>query len=224
MLEYEFSCVPLSLANANGQLHMANKSQLFPILEGDDSVCTALPPCEHPTCTIIDGMALLRAIGKPSDSRTFGDLAKAYIHAIKSYFNQYCDRVDVVFDRYLKYSIKCTARQQRNKKNKGILCRIHGINTKLPSNWNSFISVNENKNEISKFLTKEILECDVGKGKEIIVSGGFQEDAQSSLDRNVTHLNSTHEEADVRMLLHAADANRTGYYRLIIRSPPILMC
>ena len=63
---------------------------------------------------MIDGMALLAAIGKPQGIATFGDLSNSFratvILAARSY-----DRVDVLFDRYRDISIKSGTRKQRSK-------------------------------------------------------------------------------------------------------------
>ena len=105
LLCHELSPVPLSTANTAGNLRSADKAALGKIPEEDVSVET-LPTTELKTCTIIDGQALVQAIGKPTGSKTFGDLSDAFSNVVYSHFRQRCSRVDVVFDRCREESIK----------------------------------------------------------------------------------------------------------------------
>ena len=68
VLQQELCYVALTLANTNGTLRATNKSQLFPILGGDDVLMTSLPVSDTQACVIIDGMALIQAMGKPKDT------------------------------------------------------------------------------------------------------------------------------------------------------------
>ncbi|KAM7378717.1 hypothetical protein PAMP_004321 [Pampus punctatissimus] len=54
--------------------------------------------------------------------------------------------------------------------------------------------------------------------QQIVISGGFNdpEKVASAADTDVSQLQAIHEEADTRILLHAADATAKGYQRLII--------
>ncbi|KAI4813333.1 hypothetical protein KUCAC02_024665 [Chaenocephalus aceratus] len=55
--------------------------------------------------------------------------------------------------------------------------------------------------------------------EEIVISGGFEdpEKVTSAAGIDVSPLQATHEEADTRILLHAADATMKGFQRLIIQ-------
>ena len=59
---------------------------------------------------IIDGQALVLAIGKPTGLVTFGDLANTFVQAVLNAGAKF-NRIDVVFDRYYEVSIKVLSDQ-----------------------------------------------------------------------------------------------------------------
>jgi len=69
MLEHELSPVPLSLANLNQKLrYPTNKADLGKILE--QGLAQNQPPDNlDPTCTILDGMAIIQSLGNRSDAK-----------------------------------------------------------------------------------------------------------------------------------------------------------
>ncbi len=109
ILQHELCSVPLSLVTMSYSLRLTNKAELAKILEGGAKANT-LMQSDLTTCTIIDAMALVRAIGKPHGSHTFGNLADAFIQSVKCHLSETCTRVDVVFDQYKQHSIKCGTR------------------------------------------------------------------------------------------------------------------
>ena len=72
LLMQKLCSVPLALAINDGCLRPANKAQMLPLLEEDVSH-TSLPKSQAPTCIIIDGTAMVYALGKPKGAETFGD-------------------------------------------------------------------------------------------------------------------------------------------------------
>lgn len=218
LLTQELCHVPLALANTDGTLRQTNKSQLLPLLEKDGVSQANAPASNTPTCTIVDGMALVQALGKPKDTKTFGDYAKRVLSAVLSSFKEPCNRVDVVFDCYEKYSIKDATRKRRVGKGHGIRCEITNRDLKLPEQWKSFMDVNDNKVALTKLLKDELLAYQHEATQELVVSGGNNGMAASSTGRNMEHLCSSQEEADTRMILHALEAKARGYERIIITS------
>ena len=72
-------------------------------------------------------------------------------------------------------------------------------------NWTNFLSLPENKTDLANFLSEELC-SHAPSDKEIVVAGGFREETEvrsSRRETNLTHLESTHEEADTRLVLHA---------------------
>lgn len=63
---------------------------------------------------MIDGFALVVATGKPEKAETFGDYADCYLDAVLWKGSGY-QRIDVLFDRYRRHSIKATTRGRRSK-------------------------------------------------------------------------------------------------------------
>ncbi|MEW8545283.1 MAG: hypothetical protein AB2693_17305, partial [Candidatus Thiodiazotropha sp.] len=217
ILRHELFPIPLSLADTAGNLHHSQKSALSQILE-EGAVSDTLPVSDRKTCTIIDGQALVQAIGKPKTATTFGDLSNIFSSVCLTYMKRPCTRVDVVFDRYEKDSIKAGTRALwKGKSSKHPVRRI--ITDKevpLPQTWKQFIDLEENKADLARLLSQE-LSSQVVEG-EVITAGGFQDPKMvtCSTQRNTDMLSSTHEEADTRIILHAKDAAQQGYDRTVI--------
>ena len=54
---------------------------------------------DEPSCLLIDGQALVMALGKPPAIRTFGDYGNIFASTVFKMGANY-QRIDVVFDRY----------------------------------------------------------------------------------------------------------------------------
>ena len=63
----------------------------------------------------------MQAMGKPAGLKMFGDLSDAFSYAVFNNFCERCTRVDVVFDRYRKESIKSGTRANRGSQSRPIL-------------------------------------------------------------------------------------------------------
>ncbi|KAL8621266.1 hypothetical protein ACOMHN_008091 [Nucella lapillus] len=220
MLEQELCGVPLSLATADCRLRLPrNKADLAKILQ--QNVPQNAAPAPSTTCTIVDGMAMIQVLGNRMGAKTLGEWSDNVAEHVDKYFSHSCTRVDLVFDRYIKQTIKSTTRGKRTDGKKGIrrnvLSRTHAI-----GKWDRFILLEENKASLANFLCEELAKNFRNEpGKELVLSGGFSdaEKVWSSSDRDVTHLSSAeHEEADTRMLLHAKEAREQGYPQVVIVS------
>ncbi len=127
--------------------------------------------------------------------------------------------MDILFDRYMAHSIKGGTRSKRSTSLRKIRTKIASRDTKLPSNWASFIELDENKADLANFLCEQMMVCiELSENQEFIISGGFEdpEKVVSLAGNDVKHLGSDHEEADTRILLQAADAASCGVRRLVI--------
>ena len=110
LLQHELLPVPLALSDTALNLRSTQKAALAQILE-ERVVFENLPPANGmPTCTIIDGQAIVQAIDEPKVEKTCGDLADVFVHAVFKYANDECTSVDVVFDHYDTLSIKAETR------------------------------------------------------------------------------------------------------------------
>ena len=133
LLQSELATVPKSLATLDGSLPEAGKSDLGTILQGN--VCKRkMPISRSQTCTIIDGMAAIQSLANSSGAKPFGEWSGRFLCHVTSHFSDSCTRVDVLFDRYVKNSIKRRTRDKREeKKSTGI--RRNVDNTRRLENW-----------------------------------------------------------------------------------------
>ena len=208
ILKHELMPVPLSIAEMNGSLRSGNKAQLADILT--DGICCPeeiddIDPVS--SCLIIDGQAMIVALGKPPGAETFGDLADVFVRdVLKSGYKFH--RIEVIFDRYREESIKSATRERRCKTARPIRRLVEDRTVKLPSNWSNFMALSENKADLAQLLSEELISNAPGY-KEVIVAGGFEDGqevkcSKATVDIScVTQLRCNHEEADTRLVLHA---------------------
>ena len=131
ILEHELMPVPVSIAEMNGTLRSGSKSLLADVLT-KDIPCPTISP-EGTSCLIIDGQALVQAIGKPHGATSFGDLADTLVKSVMQMGAKF-DRIDVVFDRYYTQTIKGGTRQKRSKGTRPIRRLIESRDVPLPIN------------------------------------------------------------------------------------------
>lgn len=221
LLQQELSPVPLSLATINGKLRPTNKADLASILTKGSSY-NQLPVSSTETCTIIDGMAAVQAMGNRIGAKTFGEWSDSFQRFAVSHYSERCTRVDIVFDRYPEHSIKQTTRDKRkDSKARGVRRNVESRDQKIGS-WEKFIVLEENKASLVNFLSEDISKRyqSHDSNRELILSGGFHNPLQvwSSLTRDTISLSSSHEEADTRMILHGKDAKLRGYQEIHVCS------
>lgn len=209
ILQHELMPVPISLAAINGTLNTGNKSLMADVLT--QNIVT--PPDIQlgdpwKNCLVIDGQALVMALGMPQEVVTFGDFADLFVKTVLLMGSR-SSRIDVTFDRYEIVSIKSGTRKKRSEGTRSIRRVIENRSVPVPSNWQNFMSSGENKSDLEHFLSNEIL-LNAPTHKVIVVSGGFpnKTDAKSSDETmDTTLLQANHEEADTRLVLHCLHAN-----------------
>ena len=64
-MKHELSTVPLSIAEVGGDKHSTSKVELIDILKWQINIPSELPETDMKTCVLIDGHALIKALGKP---------------------------------------------------------------------------------------------------------------------------------------------------------------
>lgn len=206
-MKHELLPVPISLAEMNGSLRTGNKSVLADKLT-EDIVCPeAIEVHNLSSCLIIDGQALVVALGKPEKAVTFGDLADTYVRAVLKAGSNY-QRIDVVFDRYREETIKGATRTRRTKAARPIRRLVENRDVPLPKNWTNFLSLPDNKVDLAHFLSWELC-LQAPDDKEIVAAGGFREELEvrsSKTTTDLTQLKATHEEADTRLVLHVVQS------------------
>ena len=104
----------------------------------------------------------------------------------------------------------------RSKRGKGIRRRVRA-DIRIPGDWTAFLRVDENKEELFLCLVEQltIIETDHGEvvstKHETVI---FDNDRTDAADLSPCG----HEEANTRLLLHAADAARCGYTKAMVRT------
>ena len=66
--------------------------------------------------------------------------------------------------------------------------------------------------ELTKYLSEKILEIASQRGIDVIVARGDQ--CAHSKQQDVSDLNSSQEEADTKIILHACDANYSSIHQI----------
>ena len=220
--------VPISLAETNGKLRTGQKVPLADILAKETGSTDAIHFSQGTSCLLIDEMALVATIGKPSDALTFGDYAEAFQTAVLKPASCY-DQIHVLFDRYERSLIKAGTRERRTKTTCPVRCVIENENVPVPNNWSNFLALSENKAELARFLSEHLIE-NAPQDKVIVVAGGFtnKNEAQSSSEAvDPSVFCADHEEArrflvSTRIILHCI-ANSCDSVVVLARDTDVLL-
>ena len=218
LLSYSLGTYPLSLSTTTGGLVKTAKSKLFDFFQNEAGNPEADMRVFNNNAIIVDAMAAVQSIkGK---WKTFGELADAILNSLIKLARQWnCTRLDFVADRYPALSIKNTERGRRAEKG---IQRVHtfGKDQNVPKQWKKFPSCGENKESLVTFLCEHWRSCSslrlggistmyvTVKGKCYAISLGDSDD-EPVRGEVVSILQSNHEEADTRLLLHAKHSAAT---------------
>ena len=218
------SPLPRALFTVSGELlPCTDKSKLMAVLEDlPNKIIVDLQPEDDiiplttRKATVIDGMAIVQAMGKPPWVKTCAQWADHFIATLDSKCREY-DEIHLVFDRYdLPTSLKDATRERRQGR-KPATAYLVTDNTQIGKvSAKQFLSSTATKDELTVYLAKKALHHFEGKPKVFIVTSR-QEVLSNSMD--VQHLCSSQEEADTRLILHSLDAVRRGATELYIQSP-----
>ena len=208
ILQHELMAVPLSLATTSGSLHSTNKSVMANILTQQVEVPANITVVE-PSCLLIDGQALVMALGKPTDIATFGQYADTFTNTVFRMGANF-GRIDVVFDRYQQESIKTGTRTKRNQRHRPVRRMMENDPlVPLPSDWSSFMALEENKADLALLLSSHLIEHSRRVESVVVTAGGFVEATtvkSSHPELDISFLRADHEEADTRLILHCVHA------------------
>ena len=162
-------------------------------------------PCECPPveCKIFDGPAIANILPPVSNCKTFSQYAReVFVPYLKSQARS-LQRIDLVFDRYFKNSLKSGTRSKRGT---GVRRKVTE-NGMLPNNWRSFLRCSENKEELSIFLSQEFIKEMQG---DILCIATAEENVICNQEIDIDAIAPCNiEEADERMLLHSSHAGKT---------------
>ena len=104
ILEHEPMPIPISLAETIEAFRIGSKASLVDCLTSDVQ-CPVSINVQGNWCLLIDGQAMVIAIGKQQTCKTFGDFADAFVNRMISVSDSY-DSVDVVFDVFVLQTYK----------------------------------------------------------------------------------------------------------------------
>ena len=162
---------------------------------------------------VLDGAAIVQML-PPKLSKTFLEYTRTVFEPYILRQLETVSRLDVVWDVYLPDSLKTATREKRGS---GVRKRVSSLAV-IPRNWQGFLRVDKNKEELFAFLSNRITTLDVPAGKTI-VSTHHDRVLTSSTQFNTDLLEPCcQEEADSRILLHVQDCAKKGIDRVMIRT------
>ena len=206
---HENQATPPSLS-LGGKLRLGNKADLLSCLglEEVQSTCTLAVDAK-----LLDGAAVIQMLNRGT-AQTFQQYSDLVFLPYISNQLTTARRVDIVWDVYIPDSLKGSTREKRGK---GVRRRV-APSTQIPKNWKDFLRVDENKTELFKFLSQQAIHLPIDEGKVIYGTDGSNVHTTMA---NVVLTNLSpclHEEADTRLLLHAADTVMKGHRKLCVRT------
>ena len=182
--------------NANGLPRKTNKAKLMQLLEKGTAAVERYP---GNACSIFDGMALLQRFQPPAGA-TFVVLADKIFNAVTSNPSR---RVDVVLDIYFDVSIKNAERAKRSSCPEGVKYK-NSLSSQVmeeiyvcpdkQDRSGTLSRATEEKSEYTLRLNNKVLYVTEGSKCWKLITGSTD---------NVLELESSHKEADTRMILHA---------------------
>ena len=196
---------PPSLSN-NGRLRQGKKSELVNCLDlqfENDAPCV--------DAKILDGSVIVNVINTKT-LRTFEDFANEFSKYIENQLMN-ANRIDIVFDTYSTNSLKEGVREARGS---GTRHRV-GSQIKIPANWNSFLRNSDNKSNLYEYLANCVNSYFGARNKDVFVT--LADGVLTNSDSNISSISlCDHEEADTRILLHAAHAVKMGHQKIMVRT------
>ena len=227
--------MPVAIANSDGSLYKANKSQTLKDIElemgatmyYDDFRNTVRGQNAH-IAAFIDHMACIQKVSSRAGINTFGDLTDSACQYVMSAFSE-GDTVHVVADHYENYiSIKAGERKRRESIVGSLEVVIYSREQILERNLKAYLSNPKNKDNLNDFVYNKWINdmpAKLAGGQTLILSGGFENhqrvvEITNNSAHDVNSLFSTQEEADTRLLLHFNDSKtRYGTRIAIVWSP-----
>ena len=113
-------------------------------------------------------------------------------------------------------SLKAATRVSRQGKQAPIYYKITDATLIAKTPMKRLLSHVKTKSELTQYLARKVLEKSQESGKNVVVAWGTRCQATH---RDMAHLESSHEEADTKLLLHAVDATSSGATCIEMVSP-----
>ena len=233
MGKYEFSSVPRSLFHEDGSLNLCQqKSKLVDLLmSGAENPFTQTNENKEQIyqtgssstksletdayVAIVDGMAELQALQKSKDMATCKDLAEAFTSKVFAKYGKY-DEIYMIFDSYVKNSIKAITREKRLHGIELIQFKIMDSTVITNVTMKKLLSHPDTKDELSAYISEKVFHHAGERNVNLVVT--WREEIAST-HCDLGFLKSTQEEADTKMILHAVNAKERGANRLFFFTP-----
>ena len=159
---------------------------------------------------ILDGAAIVNMI-KPRTPVSFDWYVTQVMEYVRKQFRGDMQRVDMVFDAYWEDSLKAATRLKRGK----CIRRHMEGNKQVPSHWQEFMRIDENKSGLFHLISDRIVDEEF-PGQVIATRG---DEVLSSAPCDLAGLMScTHKEADTRMFVYATDGAEHWMNKIILRT------
>ncbi|XP_060579912.1 uncharacterized protein LOC132736731 [Ruditapes philippinarum] len=219
---YENTAVPTSMFSEDGSMLKCKKSDFMQMLE--NLLQDQTTSIRNVDTLLLDAMASVQAMTPPSENLTFDDVANNFLKFVlmKAHSIEGVKSLHLIFDRYDPESLKSQTRLQRGDVSSSATLHIHG-QLRLPKNWKAFISIGKNKESLIQYFTEYIIKhaaLHINDAETIYISGNHKcfKVVKTSCEE-VPELNSNQEEADSRIILHAAFAKSKGVRSVAVSSP-----
>ncbi|CAC5360341.1 unnamed protein product [Mytilus coruscus] len=215
----QFISLPRAISDASGQPLKGIKSNALKVIKStyEATFLSSLPVIDDSVQSnlILEGMFLINTIPL-SSHRTFSDYAEFMFNRwiVKSHIQFKAQEIHVVFDH-----------PNRNEKN----IKTVSSHVLLPNNWRNFINVRDHKRKLVNYLSYQFITLSLQRFQNhecVVTTGGFDDvnvdkvlSSLGGVDGSIVeccNLNSTYEEGDKRVWLHAIQSKSQ---RIIIYSP-----
>ena len=210
VFKFPLGPLPWALAEPMGTLKKTSKATFLHKLEGP---VEPLEKVSGDYAMVFDGMVC------PTVSSHQQNLWPTFDGSARENPHYRFKRINVVFDVYRDLSIKNVERKRRSKDQ---LLFKSIIATSQIKQWGSFLSCNKNKNSLVEFFVSQWKNAEsrlkIGQKTIYVTSRSDVYKINDTVVERVLQLQSNHEEADTRMLLHAKHASFT-YPKVLISSP-----
>ena len=187
-----------------------------PDQRGSDSTTTRTTE-PHLKVIIIDGMAELQCLDKPDWVKNCAQLAEHFVATIEQKYGRR-DEVRLIFDRYdVTMSLKEATREKRQGGHDAIYYRVTDSTNISRVSMKKLLAHNKTKMELTTYLAdKAMTHFSRQNERRFVVAWGSE---CKATHKDVRDLQSNQEEADTKMILHAADATSDGAMEIHIHSP-----
>ena len=152
---------------------------------------------------IVDGMAEIQSLDKPEWIKTCKHLAEHFNNRLFSKYDEN-QEIRLIFDRYdVPSSLKSATRTRRQGLEDPVYYRISDSTHIAKVPLKKLLSHTKTKAELTTFLAKKVKERGQVLRRQLLVAWGKE---CKATHKDMGHLQSDHEEADTKIILHAVEA------------------